>query len=277
MSISHESSHARIPWLAMSLTMCCPGLGHLYCGRAARGLIIFGSFALFGPIVVGLSLVATSTASLFLFAGCLLTYLIAAIWAVVEAKRIADRLSGQGYTLQDYNHLAVYVLLSLTSIPYSIGLAFFLRANVMEAFVIPSSSMAPTLIPGDRILTNKLGISTRTFARGDLVVFRNPENRRQMFVKRIVGLPGDSVEIKERELLINGETQHRVSDDAALNSPPKVSIQTIPAGSYFVLGDNRGLSHDSRNFGFLSHGEITGVVTYLYWPAKTWSRFGLVK
>lgn len=277
MSTSHETSHARLPWLAMALTMCCPGLGQLYCGRAARGLVMFGSFALFGPLVVGLSLIATSTASLFLFIACLLAFVGAAIWIAVDAKRIANELRGQVYTLRDYNHLAVYVLLSLTSIPYSIGLAFFLRANVMEAFVIPTRSMSPTLVPGDRILANKLGISTRTFSRGDLVVFRNPENRRQNFVKRIVGLPGDTIEIKERELLINGETQHRTPDDAELNPPPKTSIQTVPAGSYFVLGDNRELSHDSRNFGFLSHGEITGVVTYLYWPAKSWSRFGPVK
>jgi signal peptidase I len=146
----------------------------------------------------------------------------------------------------------------MTSVHYSIGLAFFLRANVMEAFVIPTSSMAPTLIPGDRILTNKLGISTRTFARGDLVVFRHPENRRQMFVKRIVGLPGDSVEIKERELLINDKIQHRLSEKSPQTQPPKISKQTVPAGSCFVMGDNRDLSHDSRNFGFLAHGEITG-------------------
>ena len=303
MSTTHEHSHARLPWLAVALTMCCPGLGQLYCGRAARGLVMFGSFALFGPLVVGLSLIATSTASLFLFIACLLAFVGAAIWIAVDAKRIATQLNGQDYTLQDYNHLAVYVMLSLTSVPYSIGLAFFLRANVMEAFVIPTRSMSPTLMPGDRILTNKLGISTRTFHRGDVIVFRNPENRRQNFIKRIVGLPGDSVEIKAGELLINGETLHQGSaadniaqerrlvyrtgfdllhqgpnsDNIAQSKPSSLSAQTVPAGSYFVLGDNRSLSRDSRNFGFLSHGEITGVVTYLYWPANSWSRFGSVK
>ena len=199
--------------------------------------------------------------------------------AAIDAKRIAQHLSSQDYNLQDYNHLAVYVLLSLTSVPYSIGMAFFLRANVMEAFVIPTSSMSPTLLPGDRILTNKLGISTRTFHRGDVIVFRNPENRRQIFVKRIISLPGDTLEIKEGELLINGEALHQGSnsDNIAQSKAPSFSARTVPAGSYFVLGDNRNLSHDSRNFGFLSHGEITGVVTYLYWPAISWSRFGSVK
>lgn len=277
MSAIRESTNARLPWLAMALTMCCPGLGQLYCGRAARGLMMFGSFALFGPLVVGMTFVATSTASLWLFMAGVLGYLIAAVWIALDAKRIAQQMSGQDYSLRDYNHLAVYVLLSLSSMPYSIGLAFFLRANVMEAFVIPTRSMAPTLIPGDRILTNKLGISTRTFSRGDVVVFRNPENRRQNFVKRIAGLPGDTIEIKEGKLFINGESLHRDPDGAASNPIPKASTQTVPAGSYFVLGDNRDHSHDSRAFGFLSHGEITGIVTYLYWPAQTWSRFGSVK
>lgn len=276
-SQSHETSNARIPWLASSLSMCCPGLGQIYCGRAGRGLIQFGLFGLFGTSV-GTFLIATMIPSLVLLGGCSwIAVFIVACWSAVDAKRIAMSLKGQDYALRDYNRPAVYVLLTLPSIPYALMLAFLLRATVLEAFVIPTSSMAPTLIPGDRILTNKLGISTRTIHRGDVIVFRNPENRRQTFVKRIVGLPGDTVEVTERELLINGEVQHRLSESATPSQPPKVSKQNVPAGSYFVLGDNRGLSHDSRNFGFLSHGEITGVVTYLYWPSKSWSRFGAVK
>ncbi|MFM9961931.1 MAG: signal peptidase I [Planctomycetaceae bacterium] len=273
----HETSHARIPWLASSMSMCWPGLGQIYCGRVGRGLIQLGLFGLFGPSM-GTFLIATMIPSLVLFGGCLWGVLvIVAYWSAVDAKRIAKSPECQDYSLRDYNRPAVYVFLMLPSIPYALMLAFLLRASVLEAFVIPTSSMAPTLIPGDRILTNKLGISTRTIHRGDVIVFRNPENRRQTFVKRIVGLPGDTVEVTERELLINGEVQHRLSESATPNQPPKVSKQTVPTGSYFVMGDNRDLSRDSRNFGFLSHGEITGVVTYLYWPSKSWSRFGAVK
>jgi signal peptidase I len=165
----------------------------------------------------------------------------------------------------------------LPTIPYAFMLAFLLKATVLEAFVIPTSSMAPTLIPGDRILANKLGIATRTIHRDDVIVFRNPENRRQIFVKRVVGLPGDTVEVTQHELLINGKVQHRLSENATPNPPQELSKETIPAGSYYVMGDNRDLSKDSRNFGFLSHGEITGVVTYLFWPSKSWSRFGAVR
>ncbi len=275
--MSRETSHPRIPWLASSLSMCCPGLGQIYCGQAGRGLIQLGLFGSFGPSV-GTFMVATMIPSLVVLGGCIWTALfIMACWSGADAKRIAVSLSGQDYTLREYNSRAVYALLMLPSIPYAFMLAFLLRATVLEAFYIPTSSMAPTLIPGDRILANKLGISTRTIHLGDVIVFRNPENRRQTFVKRIVGLPGDTVEVTERELLINGEVQHRLSDDAEPNPSAKMLKQTVPAGSYYVMGDNRDLSKDSRNFGFLSHGEITGVVTYLFWPGKSWSRFGAVK
>lgn len=275
--MSLETSHARIPWLASSMSMCCPGLGQIYCGQAGRGLIQLGLFGLFGPSV-GTFLIATMIPSLAVFGGCLWIGLaLVACWSAFDAKRIAMSPQGQDFEPRDYNRPAVYVLLVLPSIPYAFMLAFLLRATVLEAFVIPTSSMAPTLIPGDRILTNKLGVSTRTILRGEVIVFRNPENRRQTFVKRIVGLPGDTVEVTERELLINGEVQHRLSESASPNQPPQLSKQTIPAGSYFVMGDNRDLSRDSRNFGFLSHGEITGVVTCLYWPSQSWLRFGAVK
>lgn len=275
--MSLESSLSRIPWLASSLSMICPGLGQIYCGRAGRGLIILGLASFFGPLIVGLSSIATSTLSLILLAVCVLFSFGLSVWSAVDAKRIAISLKGRTYALQDYNRLAVYLLLPMTSIPCAIGLALFLRSNVLEAFSIPTSSMAPTLIPGDRILANKLGLSTRTFQRGEVIVFRNPENRRQMFVKRIVGLPGDNVEVTGRELLINGELYHRLSETATPSRPPRLTKEAVPAGSYFVVGDNLDLSHDSRNFGLLSHGEITGVVTYLYWPAQSWSRLGSVK
>lgn len=275
--MSDETLHTRIPWLASSLSMCCPGLGQIYCGQAGRGLIQLGLFGLFGPSV-GTFLIATMIPSLVVLGGCIwIGLFIVACWSGVDAKRIAMTLKSQDYALREYNRGAVYALLMLPSIPYAFMLAFLLKATVLEAFVIPTSSMAPTLIPGDRIVANKLGISTRTIHRDDVIVFRNPENRRQIFVKRVIGLPGDTVEVTEHELLINGKVQHRLSENATPNPPPELSKETVPAGSYYVMGDNRDLSNDSRNFGFLSHGEITGVVTYLFWPSKSWSRFGAVR
>lgn len=275
---SLSSSNARLPWVASSLSLCCPGLGQIYCGRAGRGLIHFGLLGLFGPSV-GTILVATSFPPLVLFGGVLLVLFLSLVcWSAFDARRIAISLSGQEYVLRDFNRMVIYLLLVLASLLYAVGLALLVRANVVEAFYIPTNSMSPTLVFGDRILANKLGVTTRTFIRGDVIVFRNPENRRQIFVKRIVGLPGDTVEFTGRELLVNGVVQHQLSQATPETSgaSPQASKQTVPLGSYFVLGDNRNLSHDSRHFGFLSHGEITGVVTLLYWPSQSWSRFGRV-
>jgi signal peptidase I len=257
--------------------MCFPGLGQLYCGRAGRGLIQFALLSLIGP---GLAIVLFATlipALVLLGAGVLILLIALAFWSASDAKKIALSLQGQDFALRDYNRPAVYVLLPLPCISYAFLFAIVLRATVLEAFVIPTKSMSPTLLPGDRILTNKVGISTRTFSRGDVIVFRNPENRRQVFVQRIVALPGDHVEVTERELFINGQQEHRLAEAPPPNHTPRELKQTIPAGSYFVIGDNRDLSRDSRNFGLLPHGEIIGIVTYLFWPAQSWSRFGQVK
>jgi signal peptidase I len=228
------------------------------------------------------------------------------VWSAFDARSIASRMTELDVQPQDYHRPAVYWLMASTSLPYALGLALFLRANIVEAFLIPTASMAPTLVPGDRILAIKLGVGSRTFAPGDLVIFRNPQNRQQIFIKRIVGLPGDTVELKGGEVFINDqpllhEPIPTKVDKAATNENREEAFyernrdrqykilvdnsgenldapkQTVPAGAYFVLGDHRGLSRDSRQFGAVSHGEMLGVVPSIYWPADTWARFGVVK
>jgi len=191
-----------------------------------------------------------------------------------------------------------------------LGLALFLRSNAVEAFVLPTSSMAPSLVSGDRILANKLGIETASFSHGDVIVFRNPQNRRQNYIKRIIGLPGETVEVKAGQLLVNGLRLEREPIPAAEETPAMkvegrrafyewggdrrysilvdvdgnqnagttdLSPQTVPIGSYFVLGDHRGLSLDSRTFGAIPHGDIVGQVIFNYRPGDTWRRFGSVR
>ncbi|HUQ69507.1 MAG TPA: signal peptidase I [Planctomycetaceae bacterium] len=289
----------RKPWVAASLSMLCCGLGQIYCGRAGRGLVMYSLSMLFGPIVIATVMTGSSLPWLIAFLLSLIAIAVVTIGSVIDAHRLAKSLAGQQYEPRDYNRPVVYRLMALTSITYAFVLAMFLRANVTEAFMIPSRSMAPTLVPGDRLLTNKLGINARTLERGELVVFRHSANREQLYVKRIVGLPGDTVELRQGEVLVNGQPLKREPigpaatdskqlvyewnggrryqiligpDDENADLPP----QTVPDGAYFVMGDNRGLSLDSRNFNAVSHGEIVGVVTYRYWPAGNWSRFGVV-
>lgn len=304
--MSATTSRERSPLVAMSLSMLCCGLGQIYCGEAGRGLILLSLSLLLGPIVVATALAATSTGMLVLFLASLAAILGVSLWSIGDARRRARALRGTEFVPRDYNRSAVYVLLAMTGVPYAVGLALFLRANVVEAFQIPSASMVPTLVPGDRVLVTKLGIADRTLARGEVVVFRNPQNRRQNYIKRVIGLPGETVEIRDGQVFVNGQplrldaapapgdgppagkasgaglkiehadrVAYSVLDDPAEQEGPRDRPPvTVPLWCYYVLGDHRSRSVDSREFGPVAHSEIVGVLSYLYWPGDRWSRFG---
>ncbi|HTN01677.1 MAG TPA: S26 family signal peptidase, partial [Planctomycetaceae bacterium] len=157
---------AREPWLAITLSLLCGGLGQIYCGAVRRGLLINGGCLLLGLAIVGLAAVANSTPAVAVFAVVALGLVWLALWSVRDAGRLARLPEMREYALQEYNDPWVYTILILPTVPLAIALAMFLRSNVVEAFVIPSDSMAPTIVAGDRILTNKLGVATRTLERG---------------------------------------------------------------------------------------------------------------
>jgi signal peptidase I len=300
--MSNENQHVRKPWIATSLSLVCTGLGHIYCGRVGRGLILYSLTLLFGPILVGTACMANSTPMLIAFLASLAGLLILVVWSVRDAAVLARSLANTHFELREYNRPAVYALLTSTGLSYGVGLALFVRATVFEAFIIPSASMSPTLVPGDRVLVSKIGMSTETLQRGELVVFRNPINRRQNFVKRIIGLPGETIEIKSGEVLINGQALERYEIAQTTDAPrrgrrflekagtheytlmfdnvdPSVSQPpvTVAPDAYFVLGDHRDMSLDSREVGSIPHGLMIGVVKYIYLPGDSWSRFGSIR
>ena len=302
-----EVSHVRKPWVATSLSLACTGLGQIYCGRAGRGLIMYSCSLLFGPVIIATALTAGSTPMLVAFLASLAGLIGLLVWSVRDARLLARSLATIDFQPQEFNRPLVYAMLMLTNVPYVIGLAFFLRATTFEAFVIPTSSMSPTLVPGDRVLVTKLGLNAQTFHRGELVVFRNPVNRQQNYVKRIIGLPGETIEIRRGEVFINGQPlertpiapvdegvdgkasvtgqvyiesagdrQYRIRYDKP-DSSAQLPPQTVAPDAYFVLGDHRDLSLDSREVGSVPHGLMIGIVRYIYYPGDTWKRFGAAK
>jgi signal peptidase I len=141
---------------------------------------------------------------------------------------------------------------------------------ISERIRIESISMEPALYPGDYAIVNKLAFnSSHHPLRGDVIVFMYPSNSAQVpYVKRIIGLPGDQVHIAEGKIYINGElivepyigtTTHRGGD------------WTVPAGEYFVLGDNRNNSSDSRAWGYVPDENVIGRLELIYFPPKHWS------
>ncbi|MFG6104597.1 signal peptidase I [Leptothoe sp. EHU-05/26/07-4] len=160
------------------------------------------------------------------------------------------------------------------TIGLSIALALGIRQFVAEARYIPSESMKPTLLVNDRLVIEKISYRFQEPQRGDIVVFWPPleivpdEQKRDAFIKRIVGLPGDTVEVTDGTVLVNGDAL----DESYIQSPPtyEQAPLTIPDGSYFVLGDNRNASYDSHAWDisepFVPEDQIIGKAVVRFWP-----------
>ena len=173
------------------------------------------------------------------------------------------------------------------SLLIAVILAFFIRTWFVQAFKIPTGSMEHNLLIGDHLLVNKFVFSPaasaverlllphRDVERGDIVVFKYPEVPDRDFIKRVVGLPGESLEVRDKTVLIDGqaldepylpEWMTRLTEGAyAVDGRDNHGPVEIPEGHYFVMGDNRDNSEDSRYWGTLPHDHLKGQAVLLYW------------
>lgn len=295
----------RSPLVAVILSLSATGLGQIYCGRIIRGLIMFLGSLLFTPLIVAAALLSPATVILVGLIFALLAVLCVYVYAVVDAFLLASR-AGDHSQPMGYNPLLIYVLFVLVGLTYAAGGLYFIRSSVFEAFEIPTASEAPTLLPGDRVLVNKTTYQRRFVQRGDEVVFRVSSQPGLKWVKRVIALPGDTVEVKDNEVFVNGQQLQREPVPLASFGAPAQEIKgemfnetnstrryqilfsaetkplpdypqaKVPNGSCFVLGDNRNISRDSRTIGFVALSDVIGDVQYRYWPTVTWTRFGVV-
>ncbi len=300
-----DTGHKRRPWVALAMSTVMPGLGQIYCGRIIRGLVF--TFLSLIPVLIlqsGLALGFDIVGPVVLIFALLAT-LIVPIVAITDSWYLAKH-TRPDFSLKDYNRWYVYLLLVLMETSGSLGVAFNVRANYVEAFRIPTASMYPTLVPEDRFIANKTAYEMDQPVRGDIIVFRNPEDRHVRFVKRIIALGGDRVGIREGKVYVNDQTLERtnISTDVLERIPVQIEGRPVsgqvfeetcdgrtytvllgeemkdlaevevPKGHCFVLGDNRNYSHDSRDFGSIPLADVIGRVEYLYCPARDWSRFG---
>jgi signal peptidase I len=194
---------------------------------------------------------------------------------------------------------------SLQSLLGTVVIAVFVITFIVQAFQIPSPSMENTLLVGDYLLVNKLtygggGIGDyampyRRVKRGDIVVFHYPVNPAQHFVKRVIGIPGDRVRLINKQVFVNGVAQRepyarftRPANDLFRDSFPRLDIAAgetpewwvqlrklvdggqliVPQGNYFVMGDNRDDSYDSRYWGFVPQTNIIGQPLLIYWSVQ---------
>jgi signal peptidase I len=171
------------------------------------------------------------------------------------------------------------------SIIIAVILALVIRTFVVQAFKIPSGSMEDTLAIGDHILVNKFIYGTkipftdkriltiRDPRRGDVVVFEYPEDPSKDFIKRVIGTPGDEIEVRNKKVYVNGkpyENPHEVHKEKDVipheqNPRDFFGPVKVPENSYFVMGDNRDRSYDSRFWGFVKNPKIKGLAFIKYW------------
>ncbi len=183
------------------------------------------------------------------------------------------------------------------SILVAVILALFVRTFVFQAFKIPTGSMKPNLLVGDHLLVNKFIFAPaatplerallpmRDIQRGDVIVFKFPEEPERDFIKRVIGLPGETLELKSQVVSINGAPlvepyAHYLfppsgdGDSALADLRRRYGPVTVPAGHYFMMGDNRDNSSDSRVWGFVPDENIVGKAFFIWLNLNELGRFG---
>lgn len=144
--------------------------------------------------------------------------------------------------------------------------AFLVKTFLLQAFYIPSPSMAPTLHVNDRVLVNKLSYDLHGVGRGDIVVFRSPQpSPERDLIKRVVGLPGDTVEARGGTVRVNQEVLEEPYLEPEVHTTDFGPV-TLEPGDYWVMGDNRPNSSDSRVFGAIEESDIVGRAFVRVWP-----------
>ena len=302
----------RKPLFALALSFFLTGLGQLYNGKPRKGILFFVASLIVPLLFFQLSVVGPNLILIVFLVLSLASDFGIFVWAARDAWKQAKRME-KNYKLKFYNRLYAYILLVIVLNLFAFGL--IVNGKKICFFALPyrmqTGSMAPTILPGDLIIVDKridhasknLGLK-----RGELVVFRYPRNKNIHFIMRIVGLPGDKVELRGMELYVNGIkwTDQRApqlegggdeniknrtiafyekGDSGThgvfyLQSATREDFSvSVPEGCCFVLGDNRDISADSRHWGCVPLIDIISKARVVYFSIDPeggvrWGRIG---
>jgi signal peptidase I len=291
------SARNRLPAGAVVLTLCVTGLGHLYAGRPRPAL----AFALAGQLYsVALLILALSRPSARELLCAVVIGVLLVLTAIVHAG-IAAKRATQPYELRWYNRWWIYVLVLLFAwFVWRPGLQALIGHSVLNAFRIPSPAMEPSILVGDRLFADLRPAARRMPQRNDVVIFTSLKQPGLTVIKRVIGLPGDTLVTRNGQLYRNGHAvaEPWIRPPTSADSFPLVQETTavrsrnqlptmlnwgpvvVPAGQLFVMGDNRPDSYDSRFWGTLPADHIVGRPLSLYfsidfpaWHIR-WDRIG---
>jgi len=266
----------RKPLMAILLSIC-PGLGQQYAGKLVRGIALYFSIIVVSWIIAIAFTFVNSRAGVVLFAIPVVAFLAIAF----DAYRLAKK-QDKDYRLQWFNrgwiYIAVFVLLLFTVNPL---IDILVGNTVTRASLTNTIAMEPAILKHDVLLINKIAYRLGEPERDDIVSISYDEETYKglskitgdHIIRRIVAIPGDKIEVNGRDVIVNGQAlkeSYGYYDDHALPEANLMEditfkLKVVPPDNYFVLGDNRSYSMDSRILGFIPREKIVGKVTKVYW------------
>jgi signal peptidase I len=296
----------RKPYIALLMSILAPGLGHIYYGKVVKGILLLGFAHIYFPLVIIMGIASEKgpyyffiLMAAFIFSSLIMLYAIGDTVFLIRRKM-------KHVNPGKLNRPWVYVLIIIISLTASWLFPMNIRNYHVQAFRIPAGSMIPSLLIGDYVFADKAVYKERLPRRGEIVVFIPPKDHKKYFIKRVIGLPGDLIEIRGEDVILNGtplaiglETNAEfqgnkeiIKGNVVSESLDDISYHillveskqtnqhqgpfTVPQGHCFVMGDNRYNSHDSRHFGPVAFQNVIGRVNFIYCPARSWSRFGKI-
>lgn len=271
--------------LAVILSFFMIGLGQIACGKIKRGVSLY---ILSQILFISAAFIAIQPFPLFNIIAAGLIFISVFLFAIIDSILIARNPDNSLKLKPLIGYPLLVVILIVNSSLVQPVINKTIKDDYVQAFQIPTRSMLPSLLMGDHILANKTAYNNSGPSRGDIIVFDFPEDTSRTYIRRVVGLGGDVIEIKNKQLYIN-DTKYNENyiiyveaKSLPENSQPidNYGPVSVPKGSFFVLGDNRNHSYDSRYWGFLAADKVKGKAATIYWSwdeennKVRWDRIG---
>jgi signal peptidase I len=280
--MDNAPAKSRKPWISVLLSLTSPGLGHIDNGNLKQGFIIYATVMV--SAITAYTLWAYVIPNLFVFLLLVIAGVIAQIKIALHAAQQSRHLTSDIWRPWQSRPMGLIVLFLISTFILE-PVVSATGKSIAKSYKIPGDAMNPTLLIGDHIpvkqayyginlpFANHLLVEFSSPQRGDVIVFKYPEDESKDFIKRVIGLPGDRVEIRHQQAYINDQPLTEpyavhlkgVPADMALRPRDEFGPVIVPADSYFVLGDNRDYSLDSRYWGFVKVEEIMGQAYSIYW------------